>query len=186
MHEAHPHALLVVLFVAAIATLTAFDRKNTVQWLSGMAGGAGLIGLALGSEAFGYNGALVATLLLGLALTAYQTLNSTLIMDATKPEYYGRVMSINMLSFSAMPLMAFPLGRVADVVGVQQMFAVQGIIVVGALVLVALVNPGHSFGRVPPRVYSAGVGMGPGMARPGMRPPTAVEEEPAAAPAGGQ
>ncbi|MCC6388899.1 MAG: MFS transporter [Dehalococcoidia bacterium] len=169
-----------------IATLTAFDRKNTVQWLSGMIGGAGLIGLAFGSQAFGYSGALVAILILGLALTAYQTLNSTLIMDATKPEYYGRVMSINMLSFSAMPLMAFPLGRVADVVGVQQMFAVQGIIVVGALVLVAIVNPGHSFGRVPPRAYPVGMGMGPGMARPGMRPPVAVEEEAAAAPAGGR
>lgn len=81
-----------------------------------------------------------------------------------------------------MPLMAFPLGRVADVVGVHELLAVQGIIVVGALVLVAIVNP--SPGRVPPRAYPVGMGMGPGMARPGMRPPVAVEEEAAAAPAG--
>jgi len=173
----------------AIATLTTYDRKNTVQWVSGVVGGLGLLGLAVGSEAFGYSGALVAILVLGLALTAYQTLNSTLIMDATKPEYYGRVMSINMLSFSAMPLMAFPLGRVADVVGVQQMFAVQGFIVIASLVLVALLNPGHTFGRVAPRAYSAmGMGHGgPGMARAGARPGSPMaEEEAAPAPAGGQ
>lgn len=133
-----------------VATLAAFDRKTLVQWVAGITGGLGLIFLALASEAFGYGGAIAATLVLGLALTAYQTLNSTLIMEASKPDFYGRVMSINMLSFSAMPLMAYPLGQVADQMGVTNMFMAQGVIVVGIMVLIAVLNPGHTFGRVAP------------------------------------
>jgi hypothetical protein len=133
-----------------VATLAAFDRKTLVQWVAGITGGFGLVFLALASEAFGYGGAIAATLVLGLALTAYQTLNSTLIMEAAKPEFYGRVMSINMLSFSAMPLMAFPLGKVADVVGVTNMFIAQGAIVVGIMLLISVLNPGHTFGRAAP------------------------------------
>jgi hypothetical protein len=106
--------------------------------------------LALGSRSFGYPGAIGAVLVLGLALTAYQTLNSTLIMDAARPEFYGRVMSINMLSFSAMPLMAFPLGRVADSVGATNLFIAQGVIVAGIMVAIALLNPAHTFGRAAP------------------------------------
>lgn len=72
------------------------------------------------------------------------------MMEAAKPEFYGRVMSINMLSFSAMPLMAFPLGRVADAVGVTNMFITQGLIVVGIMLVISVLNPRHTFGRVVP------------------------------------
>jgi MFS family permease len=133
----------------AIATLTQFDRKPLLQWLSGIFGGLGLVGLALGSQAFGYTGALVAILILGLALTAYQTINSTLTMEASRPEFYGRVMSINMLSFSAMPLMAWPLGQLADIIGARAMFTAQGLFVVGFMLLMALVQPRSIFGRSP-------------------------------------
>ncbi|MBA4181828.1 MAG: hypothetical protein C0506_14655 [Anaerolinea sp.] len=139
-----------------IATLAAFDRKGLVQWIAGIVGGLGLVGLALASNAFGFAGAIAMMLVLGLALTAYQTLNSTLIIDAARPEYYGRVMSINMLSFSAMPLMAFPLGRIADVIGVQEMFIAQGLIVISCMLLLAMINPAHTFGRLAPS-FDAGV-----------------------------
>lgn len=145
-----------------VATLTAFDRKTLIQWVAGICGGLGLVALALASRSFGYTGALGATLVLGLTLTAYQTLNTTLMMESSKPEFYGRVMSINMLSFSAMPLMAFPLGQVADSVGVTNMFIAQGVVVVGVMVLIGVVNPGHTFGR------SAPVQHPPFGARPGM------------------
>ncbi|MGE3074299.1 MAG: MFS transporter [Dehalococcoidia bacterium] len=133
-----------------VATLTTFDRKTLIQWIAGIVGGIGLIILSLASRSFGFSGAIASVLLLGLALTAYQTLNSTLIMDSAKPEFYGRVMSINMLSFSAMPLMAFPLGAVADSVGVTNLFIAQGAIVVGFMALIAVLNPGHTFGRSAP------------------------------------
>lgn len=140
----------------AVASLTGFDRKGMLQWVAGVVGGLSLIGLALGSEAFGFAGAVGAILVLGLALTIYQTVNSTLIMDAAKPEFYGRVMSINMLSFSAMPLMAWPLGQLADSVGVINMFIGQGILVIGFLLVMGLARPGHTFGRTPPAAHPVG------------------------------
>ncbi|TAJ16481.1 MAG: MFS transporter, partial [Dehalococcoidia bacterium] len=140
-----------------------FDRKPLLQWLSGLAGGGGLILMTVLSTPFGFSGAIAATLVLGLFLTAYQTLNSTMIMDAAEPQYYGRVMSINMLTFSAMPIMAAPLGAIADHIGASTLFVVQGSMVIGFLVLVALINPKYTFGRQAPRVFEDGhpVGQAP-------------------------
>ncbi len=141
----------------AIATVTSFDRKPLLQWISGILGGGGLVLMAVLSGPFGFGGAIAATLVLGLFLTAYQTLNSTMIMDAAEPQYYGRVMSINMLTFSAMPIMAAPLGIVADHIGASTLFILQGSMVIGFLILVGLLNPKYTFGRQAPRVFEAGM-----------------------------
>ena len=148
-----------------IAGLTMYDRKGLLQWASGVVGGLGLVGLAVGSHFFGYGGAIGAIIVLGFALTAYQTLNSTMIMDAARPEFYGRVMSINMLTFSAMPLMAYPLGQLADVMGARETFTAQGLVVVGFMILAGVLNPSHTFGRNAVADRSpmpVGVGAGPG------------------------
>lgn len=142
----------------AIAAFSQYDRKGTVQWISGIVGGLGLAGLAGGSEAFGYAGALAATLVLGLALTVYQTINSTLSMEATRPDMYGRVMSINMLSFSVMPLMAWPLGQLADVIGASMMFTIQGGLVVVFMLFMAIIRPGFIFARTEPVEHPVGPG----------------------------
>src|SRR5690606_37977778 len=83
----------------------------------------------------------------GIATTAYQTLNNTMVMDAADPEYYGRVMSINMLTFSVMPVMSFPLGAIADAVGARETFVAQGAIVLAMMAFVALANGRYTFGR---------------------------------------
>ncbi len=148
-----------------IATVTAFNRKPLLQWLSGLVGGAGLILMAALSAPFGFAGAIVATLVLGLFLTMYQTLNSTMIMEAAEPQYYGRVMSINMLTFSAMPIMAYPLGALADRIGASTLFVLQGAMVIGFLVLVALLAPRYTFGREAPRSHEDGPSPGQAPAR---------------------
>jgi hypothetical protein len=56
-------------------------------------------------------------------------------------------MSINMLTFSSMPLMAYPLGALADVIGAPETFIAQGAIVLAFMAFVALVNGGYTFGR---------------------------------------
>jgi MFS family permease len=109
-----------------IASMTEFERKPLVQWIAGVLGGAGLIVLAVTTAMFGYAGAIGTIIFLGLTLTAYQTLNSTMLMDEARPEFYGRVMSISMMTFSAMPLMAYPLGAIADAVGAKQTFVAEG------------------------------------------------------------
>ena len=81
-------------------------------------------------------------------LTSHQTLNMTMLMHTSDRQYYGRVMSIMMLTFSAMPTMAAPLGVVADAIGAANLFMVLGITVIASLLLVSLGNPQYIFGRV--------------------------------------
>jgi hypothetical protein len=109
---------------------------------------------------------------IGLAFTAYQTLNNTMVMDEARPEFYGRVMSINMLTFSSMPLMALPLGALADRIGAPETFIAQGAIVLGFMAFVALVNAGYTFGRHQSRSLqtapaAASLASGAGFAGPG-------------------
>jgi len=78
---------------------------------------------------------------------SYMTLNQTMLMTGAAPEFRGRVSSISMLTFSAMPLMALPLGVFADLVGGGWAFVAQGTIVLGVILLLALTNPAHTFGR---------------------------------------
>lgn len=131
----------------AIATLTQFDRKPLLQWGAGLLSGTALIGLGVGSELFGFTGAIVATVVLGLTMTGYYTLNNTMMMDQADPQYYGRVMSVNMLTFSAMPLMALPLGWLADLIGAAEVFALMGLLIVGFTLLTGVLDPRFTFGR---------------------------------------
>ncbi|MDA0350796.1 MAG: MFS transporter [Chloroflexi bacterium] len=130
-----------------VAAFTEYDRKPLLQLVSGLLGAAGLLVLGLGSFAFGFPGAVVGILILGLMLTIYQTLNQTMIMAAAKPEYYGRVMSMMMLTFSTMPLMGVPLGILADRVGATNVFIGQGVLVAVVLGLLALMNRSYTFER---------------------------------------
>jgi hypothetical protein len=160
-------ALIGSLF---IASLNDFSRKPLLQVVSGVVGGLGLAMLGLASVAFGYPGAIAAIILMGLALTAYQTLNMTMIMSEAEPQYYGRVMSINMLTFSVMPLMAFPLGLIADRIGATNLFMIQGGLVVASMVVITLLNPRYILGRFTPpaRPMPAGGPAGGGLAGAGL------------------
>lgn len=130
----------------AIATITEFPRKPFVQFALGLGGGVMLISLALASTAFGLVGAMVAMVGLGLALNGYQTLNQAMVMEATEPRYYGRVMSMNMLTFSSVSVMAAPLGVLADAVGADMLFIIQGVLIIVAMIAISLLNPGYIFG----------------------------------------
>lgn len=140
----------------AVAFFTRSHRTPLIQWLSGLLTAVGLFLLAAASGWFGFSGAIAAIVILGLAMTVYQTLNNSMMMNECRPEFYGRVMSINMLTFSAMPLMAAPLGALADGIGATQVFYAQAAIVAGCMVLVAILNAGYTFGSRPPVVRRAG------------------------------
>ncbi len=132
-----------------IATVTEYDRKPLIQWTCGVLSGVGLILLTLASRSFGLPGTAVAVVLLGFSVTAYQTLNNTMLMNTSRPEYYGRVMSMNMVAFNMMPLMTAPMGALADHIGGGQLFIIMGGTVLACMAIAAVVNRKYTFGAMP-------------------------------------
>lgn len=136
---------LIGSFGAALAAQS--NRKPYVQFILGLCAGGALIALGTLPLVLGPAGAFLALAAVGAASTAYMTLNQTMLMVECDPVYRGRVMSIAMLTFSAMPLMALPLGVLADAIGGSRAFMVQGTVVLGAMIALALANRAHTFGE---------------------------------------
>jgi MFS family permease len=135
---------LIGSFGAALAAQS--SRKPYVQFILGLCAGGALIALGSLPLVIGPAGAFLALAAVGAFSTAYMTLNQTMLMVECDPAYRGRVMSIAMLTFSAMPLMALPLGILADAIGGSRAFMVQGSVVFFAMIALAVVNRAHTFG----------------------------------------
>ncbi len=58
---------------------------------------------------------------LGGAATTFQTANMSMSLLLAEPVYHGRVQSLVMIAFSAQSLVAFPLGALADQIGLREM-----------------------------------------------------------------
>jgi hypothetical protein len=78
-----------------------------------------------------------------LASAGYQSLNSTLVMDHTDPAYLGRVMSVYMLTFSAMPLAIFPIGALSDAYGAPVTIGVSALLLSAVIGGVGLAHPSY-------------------------------------------
>ncbi|MDA0301115.1 MAG: MFS transporter, partial [Chloroflexi bacterium] len=130
-----------------VAAIAQYPRKPYLQFLLGLTAGAALVGLGMFSSTFGPAGAFTALAIIGAASTSYMTLNQTMLMTDAAPQFRGRVMSMSMLTFSAMPLMALPLGVLADVVGGGGAFLAQGAIVIAVILTLGLVNRSYTFAR---------------------------------------
>jgi MFS family permease len=120
-----------------VATLAGMRRRALVQLIMGAGFGVSLV-------AFGLTRvpavALLVLVFVGLTANFFMSLNNTMLMARAEPRYYGRVMSVYMLSWSAMPLASVPLGRSADVIGAPATVALAGAVialVVGGIALFA-------------------------------------------------
>ncbi len=131
-----------------ITWLAEWDRKPLLQWLSGLATAAGFITMTVGSQMFGFAGAVVGVTIVGGATAFYMTASSTMMLTSTNPKFYGRVMSLFMLSFSAVGVMSLPLGMVADRIGSLFLFSTLGICVALAMLMVAIIKPSFVFQRL--------------------------------------
>jgi predicted MFS family arabinose efflux permease len=118
----------------ALASLSGIKQKTLLQIGFGVAFGGSLILFALTSS---FVLALLFILLVGLFGNAYTALNSTLIMTYSDRTYYGRVMSIYMMTWSLSPLASLPIGALVDAFGAQQVVAVFGMIVVGVILVLS-------------------------------------------------
>lgn len=130
-----------------VASLANSPRKALLQSAMVLGAGLSLLALGAGSDAFGVPAAFVAMALLGVSLVAYQVLNNTMVMGASDPAYYGRMMSVLLLTNSVTILAAMPLGLLADRVGPTRVFEVQGALILVFIVALVLLNPRYVFGR---------------------------------------
>jgi MFS family permease len=121
-----------------IASYNDFRRRGLAQLVVGAAWGVSLMFFGMAGS---FAVALVALMLVGLTASAYRSLNSTLITVVTEPQFYGRVMSIQMLGFSLSMLTPLPIGFIVDRIGAPLTVAINGaLIVVFVLAIASLVR----------------------------------------------
>ena len=122
----------------AIASLTGFPRRALIQLAAGAGFGIGLV-------FFGASGtfvlALLALALIGVTSQGYLSLNNTMVLSSTQPEFHGRVMSVYMMSWSVMPVAALPMAALADVIGVRATVAAAGALVAAVFVVAGALFP---------------------------------------------
>ncbi|MCL6647608.1 MAG: MFS transporter [Chloroflexi bacterium] len=122
----------------ALGALAEFRQKGVLLLAAGL-----LFALLLIAVAF------TAHFLLALVLLTFagglsnlsMSLNNTLLLLNAQREYVGRVMSISMFTFSLMPLMALPMGALADLAGLTTTFAAAGVLVIVGSALIVLLAP---------------------------------------------
>jgi MFS family permease len=121
-----------------IASHNDFRRRGLAQLVCGAAWGVSLMFFGMAGH---FPVALLALMLVGLTASAYRSLNSTLITAVTDPQFYGRVMSIQMLGFSISMLTPLPIGFVVDRIGAPLTVAINGaLIVIFVLAIASLVR----------------------------------------------
>jgi hypothetical protein len=85
----------------------------------------------------------------GFLFSSFSALNNTLLMSNTEPRLTGRVMSIYLLTWGAMPLGSLPLAWLTDRAGAPVAIALAGGIVAVAVLGVAMLHPpAHRIGWV--------------------------------------
>jgi MFS family permease len=131
-------ALVGSLAVAGISNN--FRRRGMLQMVMGILFGASVAVFALAES---YPIALVMLLFAGATSAGFQSLNSTLVMTNTEPAYHGRVMSVYMLTFSAMPLGVVPFGALSDVYGAPITIGIGGLLLTAVIAMVGFFHPSY-------------------------------------------
>ena len=111
---------LVAGVLVARTTLAAGPR---VQVLSGVILG---LGLAFMGWAPSFTLAMVASVVVGGSTAAFQSMNATLALSLSESAFHGRVQSLLGLGFSAFGLISYPLGILADAIGLRTTLAGMG------------------------------------------------------------
>ncbi|HEX5166140.1 MAG TPA: MFS transporter [Thermomicrobiales bacterium] len=131
-------ALVGSLGIAGISN--GFRRRGLLQMATGITFGIAVAVFALSQS---YPIALITLLFAGAASAAFQSLNSTLVMTNSDPAYHGRVMSVYMLTFSAMPLGVVPFGALSDIYGAPITIGIGGILLTCVIAMVGLLHPSY-------------------------------------------
>lgn len=134
-----------------VASMQGARRRALLQLMAGLGSG---IFLALFAVQNDYTMAIIWLVAVGFMGSYFQALNSTMVMTASDPQYYGRVMSVNMMTFALMPLGTLPIGAIADwigkanilgvnLVGIQAAQLGAGVLVAIFILFVTVLNPAY-------------------------------------------
>jgi MFS family permease len=119
--------------------------------------GAGIsVGLSLAAFAFSNSiyAALFFLVIVGFMTDGYFTINRILVMLETDREYYGRVVSIYMMTWSLMPLALVPMGELVDHIGAPVTVGVAAIMLALIIGGITLFSP-HIRRREEPEIVPA-------------------------------
>jgi MFS family permease len=114
--------------------------KKRGSWLltiGGLWGGA----LAFFSQSGSYATCMPFLLLTGMMSAVFMSLNTTLLQTYSAAEMRGRIMSIAMMSFGAMPLSAIPFGAIAENIGTPDAIGLSGLMLFVFAVIFAVADP---------------------------------------------
>ena len=85
--------------------------------------------------------ALLFLVVVGFMTDGYFTINRILVMLETDKAFYGRVMSIYMMTWSLMPLSLVPMGIMVDHVGAPVTVGVAGLLLATFVTAVTVFSP---------------------------------------------
>ncbi len=141
----------------AIAMLRRLRHPGRVQLVLGV-----LFGLGLALFAFGqaYRPGLALMVFVGLVSSAYLALNATLIMDAAESRFHGRVMSVYMLTFAALPLGNMLMSAFADSLGAPLTVGGGGLLLAVTVLLSGLMSPSYRRMQYRAAIYPGDQGPG--------------------------
>ena len=121
-----------------LASMSGFQRRGLLLLVIGIAWG---IVLTLFSQSESYEMAIPCLMLLGLLSAGFMSLNMTLLQIYTVSEMRGRMMSLSMMTFGAMPLSVVPFGAIAEKIGTPNALTLGGLILSGFAVAFTLLHP---------------------------------------------
>jgi MFS family permease len=98
------------------------------------------VSLAVFSQVTSYGTAIPLLLLLGLFAAVFMSMNMTLLQTYTADEVRGRIMSISMMTFGAMPLSAVPFGALAERIGTPDALGLSGLLLTFFVLMFTILN----------------------------------------------
>jgi MFS family permease len=134
-----------------VATLSDYKRRTLLQLGSGLGYGLFLAAFAVQSD---FTAAIIMLVGVGFSSAFLQSLNSTMLMTVADPAYHGRVMSVNMLTFSLTSVGTFLMGYLIDYIGsatvgsltlgpVQVAYFFSGSIIAAFILAMTVFNPSY-------------------------------------------
>ena len=122
--------------IASIIIAGIESNKRGLIWIIGgfLTGGC-LLTLSISDS---YTISLIVMIFMGVSDSIRRTLSMSIMMEKTRPDLRGRIMSIYMLNWGLIPLGALPAGIVADIIGAQSTIGILSILLIISSTLVLI------------------------------------------------